>query len=234
MKRKKIVAGNWKMNMIYEDGIKLASAIAKKLPISTDVQVILGTPAIHLKGVSDLLKHFSGIALAAQNCHQAEKGAFTGELSLDMLKSVRTQYVILGHSERREYFGETNELLAEKVKVVLDKGLIPIFCCGEPLDIREKGKHVKYVKKQLKEGLFHLKPKEFSKVVIAYEPIWAIGTGVTASPQQAQDMHKEIRALLGNKYGNKAAGKTSILYGCLLYTSPSPRDATLSRMPSSA
>ena len=213
MKRQKIVAGNWKMNLNYKEGIQLATAIAKKMPANSDVQVIVGTPAIHLKAVADVVQHFSSIAVAAQNCHQSEKGAYTGELSVDMVQSVGASYVILGHSERRGYFQETNEVLAQKVDAVLGKGLTPIFCCGEPLAIRKKKKHVKFVKKQLQEGLFHLDAKEFSKIVIAYEPIWAIGTGVTASPEQAQEMHKSIRKLIAKQYGEKVANKTSILYG---------------------
>jgi len=212
MKRKKIVAGNWKMNKTFQEGIKLTDAIVTQMPL-TDVTVILGTPAIHLHEVGNRIKYFSGIHLAAQNCHAAERGAYTGELSTEMLASVGAEYVILGHSERREYFQETNELLAKKVDAVLAQGLLPIFCCGETLDIREKNKHKKYVKKQLMEGVFHLKAKQFSKIVIAYEPIWAIGTGVTASPKQAQEMHKFIRKLIAEQYSKKVADKTSILYG---------------------
>jgi len=213
MKRQKIVAGNWKMNKNYSEGMELAATIATKLPANAVAKVILGTPAIHLKGVGDILQNFSNIALAAQNCHQAEKGAFTGELSVDMLNSVGVSYVIIGHSERREYFEESNQLLAKKVEVALSKGLLPIFCCGESLDIREANKHVKYVRKQLKEGLFHLAASDFEKIVIAYEPIWAIGTGVTASPKQAQQMHKAIRKMIAKQYGEQVADETSILYG---------------------
>ena len=153
-----------------------------------------GVPAIHLKQIGNIAKKTKGLEVAAQNCHQELSGAYTGEISVDMIKSTGAKYVILGHSERREYFKESNELLAQKVNTVLSKRLIPIFCCGEPLSIREAGTHVDYVKQQLEEGLFHLKVKDFRKVIIAYEPIWA----------------------------------------CLLYTSPSPRDRTRSRMPSSA
>ncbi len=212
MKRKQIVAGNWKMNLNFKDGIKLATDVAKKLPLS-DVLVVLGTPAIHLHAVNEVVKNFSGIKVAAQNCHQNEKGAYTGELSLDMIKSVGAEYVILGHSERREYFKEDNAVLAKKVDAVLAKGLTPIFCCGEALPIRKKKKHVAHVKKQLQDSLFHLKPAQFSKIVIAYEPIWAIGTGVTATPEQAQEMHKAIRKMIATKYSNKLAEGISILYG---------------------
>ena len=213
MKRQKIVAGNWKMNKNYSEGMELATTIATKLPAKAVAKVILGTPAIHLKGVGDILQNFSNISLAAQNCHQAEKGAFTGELSVDMLHSVGVTYVIIGHSERRQYFEESNQLLAKKVEATLSKGLLPIFCCGESLDIREANKHVKYVRKQLKESLFHLEAADFEKIVIAYEPIWAIGTGVTASPKQAQQMHKAIRKMIAKQYGEQVADETSILYG---------------------
>lgn len=212
MKRTQIAAGNWKMNKTYSEGRALAKAIADGMNNSPNL-VILGTPAIHLRAVGNMIKKVPNLELAAQNCHQAESGAYTGELSVSMIKSVGAKYVILGHSERREYFKEGNDLLAEKVNTVLAKRLIPIFCCGESLTIREAGTHVEFVKKQLEESLFHLNAKQFSKIVIAYEPIWAIGTGVTASPQQAQDMHKAIRQLLTDKYGATISEGTSILYG---------------------
>ena len=212
MKRQQIAAGNWKMNKNYTEGRKLAKAIADGIGDSENL-AILGVPAPFLKAVSGIVKKVANLEVAAQNCHQAESGAYTGEISASMVKSVGAKYVILGHSERREYFNESHELLAEKVNVVLGKRLIPIFCCGEPLAIREAGTHVAHVKKQLEDSLFHLKKRAFSKIVIAYEPIWAIGTGVTASPQQAQDMHKAIRALLANKYGTEVADGTTILYG---------------------
>ncbi|MEM6318108.1 MAG: triose-phosphate isomerase [Bacteroidota bacterium] len=212
MSRQNIAAGNWKMNKTFSEGRALATEIAEGMT-SSDNLVVLGVPAIHLKAVSNIAKRTKGLEVAAQNCHQAESGAYTGEISVDMIKSVGAKYVILGHSERREYFNESNELLAAKVDAVLGKRLIPIFCCGEPLSIREAGTHVEYVEKQLKEGLFHLKTRGFSKVVIAYEPIWAIGTGVTASPAQAQEMHKAIRQLIAKRYSEKVADETSILYG---------------------
>lgn len=212
MKRQKIAAGNWKMNKTFSEGRALASAIADGMESSENL-VVLGVPAIHLKAVANTAKKVKGLEVAAQNCHQAESGAYTGEISVDMIKSVGAKYVIIGHSERREYFNEGHELLAQKVDAALSKRLIPIFCCGEPLAIREEGTHVAHVKKQLEESLFHLKTKPFEKIVIAYEPIWAIGTGVTASPQQAQDMHKEIRQLIANRYSDRVANETSILYG---------------------
>ncbi len=212
MKRQQIAAGNWKMNKNYKEGRALAKAIATGMG-KTDALVILGTPAIHLKTVHNLIKKVPNLELAAQNCHQAEKGAYTGELSADMILSVGAKYVILGHSERRAYFKESNELLAGKVNMALSKGLIPIFCCGESLSIREAGTHIEFVEQQLKASLFHLTTDQFGKIIIAYEPIWAIGTGVTASPSQAQDMHEAIRKLLSDEYGKDVAQRTSILYG---------------------
>lgn len=212
MNRLKIAAGNWKMNNNYEAGIELTRALVNQSQTSEHL-MILGTPFIHLKAVSELIADSAHIKLAAQNCHQAAKGAYTGETSIEMLKSVGVDYVILGHSERRMYFKETNELLVEKVNAVLENGLLPIFCCGEALDIREAGTHETFVANQLRESLFHLSAEDFSKVVIAYEPIWAIGTGVTASPEQAQDMHRIIRLLIAQQYGKKIAEETSILYG---------------------
>lgn len=210
--RQKIVAGNWKMNMNFQDGLALADSVISGVDQPKGM-VILGTPYIHLAAVSEKLKSHPAVFLASQNCHQEEKGAFTGEISVAMLQSVGVDYVILGHSERRQYFQEDNALLARKVDAVLAAGMRPIFCCGEPLEIREAESHVDFVEKQLKEGLFHLSPDAFSKVVIAYEPIWAIGTGRTASADQAQEMHAAIRKMLADNYGEEPANTTSILYG---------------------
>lgn len=212
MSRKNIAAGNWKMNKDYEEGLDLARNLSEK-SVASDALMILATPFIHLKAVGDIIKGQSHIHLAAQNCHQKASGAYTGETSLDMLKSVGVTHVILGHSERREYFHESNELLAEKTNAVLESGLTPIFCCGERLDIREADTHVSYVANQIKESLFHLSAADFGKIIIAYEPIWAIGTGVTASPEQAQDMHREIRQMIADKYSAEVADDCSILYG---------------------
>ncbi|HKK76573.1 MAG TPA: triose-phosphate isomerase [Saprospiraceae bacterium] len=213
MARQKIVAGNWKMNKNLDEGIALAEALAKgNLP--AEVEVIMCTPYIHLNSVANITKDITNLNLGAQNCHQEESGAYTGEISAGMLASIEgLTYVVLGHSERRAYFGEDNALLAKKTDAALAAGLRPIFCCGEPLEVREADKHVALVSEQLTEGLFHLPAEDFSKIVIAYEPVWAIGTGVTASPQQAQDMHKEIRNLIAGKYGAEVADNTSILYG---------------------
>ena len=200
------------MNMGYEEGRTLARKVVDGV-VRSDVTVILGVPFIHLKAMENILGGVSNIHVAAQNCHQEEGGAYTGEISASHLSSVGTDYVILGHSERREYFGEDAKLLAKKTDIVLKHEMKPIFCCGEKLEVREKGTHVKLVSKQIKDALFHLSEEDFRKVVIAYEPVWAIGTGVTASAEQAQDMHKEIRALIAKKYGEETADLTSILYG---------------------
>lgn len=212
MERQLIVAGNWKMNKTYNEGMDLAGAIAAgEWP--ENVTLILATPFIHLQGVGELIAEKDGLYLSAQNCHQESSGAYTGETSVGMLKSVGASYVILGHSERREYFGESDELLARKVDTVLAAGLKPIFCCGEGLDIREAGTHLRHVSAQIEKSLFHLSPDQFAQLVIAYEPIWAIGTGRTASPEQAQEMHKYIRGLIAGHYGDDLAQGFTILYG---------------------
>ena len=213
--RKKIVAGNWKMNLSFEDGQKLTSEIVNMYRDEAiqDVIAVLNPPFPHLYPVKKLMGDTPGLALGAQNCSDKEAGAFTGEVSAKMLASFGVAYVILGHSERRDYFQEGNALLASKVNQALAHGLSPIFCCGESLDIRNAGTQEATVTAQLTESLFHLSPEEFSKVVIAYEPIWAIGTGVTASAEQAQEMHAALRAHIAAAYGQEIAQATSILYG---------------------
>lgn len=212
MQRQPIVAGNWKMNKTFEEGRELARQIAEQLQPG-DVQVILCPPFIHLHSIAGAIKDTPNLSLGAQNCHQEESGAYTGEISAGMLKSAGAGYVILGHSERREYFEESEELLAQKVDRVLATGLKPIFCCGEKLEVREAGDHEALVARQVREALFHLEADAFAEIVIAYEPVWAIGTGKTASPEQAQQMHAYIRRLIGEKYGEPVADATSILYG---------------------
>jgi triosephosphate isomerase len=212
MERRKIVAGNWKMNKDYREGRDLSMEIVEAID-NRDTLVILCPPYIHLQNVNNIIKEVNNLKLGAQNCHQEVSGAFTGEISVGMLKSVGAEYVILGHSERREYFKESNALLAAKVKTALEAGLQPIFCCGEPLQVREAGDHVSYVAKQLEESLFDLSTEDFQRIVIAYEPIWAIGTGKTASPEQAQEMHANIRTMISEKYGQDVAQACSILYG---------------------
>jgi triosephosphate isomerase len=212
MKRKNIVAGNWKMNLDYSQGRDLAKAIVAGLQPS-DTLVILGTPFVHLKNVSTIIKDISNLSLAAQNCHYEESGAYTGEVSAAMLASCEVEYVILGHSERRAYFNEDDELIARKIDQAMAHGLRPIYCCGELLEVREEGKQNELVEKQVKTALFHLNEEQIQQVVIAYEPVWAIGTGKTASPEQAQEMHAHIRSLLAKKYGSEIAQRISILYG---------------------
>lgn len=211
--RKKIVAGNWKMNNTLEEGIVLAGQIndlVEKAELN-GVDVVIGTPFIHLAEVNKLVGDKIGVA--AQNCADEVSGAYTGEISASMIKSTGSKYVILGHSERREYYGETSEKLVKKVALSLTNGLTPIFCFGEVLEERQSEKHFDVVKSQISEGLFHLSAEEFGKIVLAYEPVWAIGTGVTASSAQAQEMHAFIRQTLVAQYGQEVADNTSILYG---------------------
>ncbi len=202
------------MNKTFDEGRDLAISITDKLgPSGPDTLAVVCPPFVHLKYIASVIEGVSNLKLGAQNCHQMDSGAYTGEVSAPMLKSVGAEFVILGHSERREYFGETEELLAKKVNSVLAQGLRPIYCCGEKLEVREAGGHEQLVKMQLEGGLFHLDEEQFSQIVIAYEPVWAIGTGKTASTDQAQEMHAYIRKLIALKYNEKTASLTTILYG---------------------
>ncbi len=211
--RKNIVAGNWKMNKTLTEGIELAKELTAILSENKpNCDVVIGTPYIHLAEVAKTVdKNIIGVS--AQNCADKVSGAYTGEISAAMVKSTGADYVILGHSERRAYYGETDAILKEKVNLVLENDLTPIFCIGEVLEEREAEKHFDVVKTQITDGLFHLPAEEFSKVVVAYEPVWAIGTGKTASPEQAQEIHAFIRKTVSEKYGNEVAENTSILYG---------------------
>jgi triosephosphate isomerase len=211
--RKKIVAGNWKMNTDYAEGISLFSEIVNIVRDEKkgDQIAIICAPFIHLNSLSKLGGEI--VKIGAQNCHQKESGAFTGEISARMIKSAGCEYVIIGHSERRQYFAESDALLADKTNIVLANNLLPIFCIGETLDERNNGNFFEILKGQLENGLFHLSPEDFSKVVVAYEPVWAIGTGLTATAGQAQEVHEFIRAEIAGKYGEAAAEETSILYG---------------------
>jgi triosephosphate isomerase len=212
--RKKIVAGNWKMNLTLVQAEQLINDILQAgLHLQDGQEVVVATPFPYLLKAKALLKNNPGFYLAAQNSAAEKSGAYTGEVSAEMLQSVGVDYVILGHSERREYFQESNATLAKKIDLALANGLKPIFCCGEPLEIRKAETQNEYVAKQLEESLFHLTEEQLKNVVIAYEPIWAIGTGLTASAEQAQDMHAYIRAQIAGKYGREAALRTSILYG---------------------
>lgn len=211
--RKKIVAGNWKMNLTFEEAEELVGTLAEELDgKKKKCEVILCPPSPYLEMASDYADE-SGLHIAAQNVSEYGNGAYTGEVSASMLASMEIEYCIIGHSERRKYFGETNAQLAKKADQLLEVGIYPIFCIGELLEERNANKHFEVVRQQISEGLFHLNEEEFSNVVIAYEPVWAIGTGVTASPEQAQEMHAFIRGLLAEKYGSTLADETTILYG---------------------
>ena len=213
--KKKIVAGNWKMNKNCDEAEELVVQLVvglKNLDHNTD-EIVLCPPALFLQDVTKKISDSSKIYSASQNCHTHESGAYTGEISAKMIKSVGATYTLVGHSERRMYNHESDEMLATKVNTALANGLKVIFCCGESLDIRNSGNHVSFVTTQLQNSLFHLSDSDFKNIVIAYEPIWAIGTGVTASTEQAQEMHAEIRKFLASKYGQAIADDTSILYG---------------------
>jgi triosephosphate isomerase len=211
--RKKIVAGNWKMNMDYAEGISLFSEIVNMVRDEQkgDQLAIICAPYIHLNSLAKL--GGTTVRIGAQNCHQNESGAYTGEISAKMIKSVGCEYVIIGHSERRQYFAESDQLLATKTVVALSHGLTPIFCIGETLDERNNGNYFEILKSQITEGTFGLTAEDFSKLVIAYEPVWAIGTGLTASSDQAQEVHAFIRKEIAAKYGQDVADQTTILYG---------------------
>ena len=196
---KKIVAGNWKMNKNLQEGIALAKELTEVVK-NPNCEVIIGTPFIHLASVADVIKD-SCIKLSAENCANKDKGAYTGEVSAEMVKSTGAEYVILGHSERREYYNETPEILKEKVDLALANGLKVIFCCGESLDEREANKQEEVVKAELQGSVFHLTAEEWKNIVIAYEPIWAIGTGKTATAEQAEEIHAFIRKCVADVYG---------------------------------
>ena len=211
--RKKIVAGNWKMNKNLQEGIELAKELNEALAAEKpNCDVVICTPFIHLAKVSDIINH-EVIGLGAENCADKEKGAFTGEVSAEMVKSTGAQYVILGHSERREYYKETPEILREKVLLAQKQGLNVIFCIGESLEEREAGRQNEVVKAELEGSVFNLSEDDFRKIVIAYEPIWAIGTGKTATSDQAEEIHAYIRSIIAEKYGQAVADDTTILYG---------------------
>ncbi len=209
--RTKMVAGNWKMNKNLQEGVALATEL-KEVVKNPKCEVVIGTPFIHLATVAELLKG-SPIKVAAENCADKEKGAFTGEVSAEMVKSTGAEYCILGHSERRAYYHETNDILREKVLLALANGLKPIFCIGEVKEEREAGRQNDVVKSQLEGSVFNLSAEDFGKLTLAYEPVWAIGTGLTATPAQAQEMHAFIRSLIAEKYGKQVAEDTTILYG---------------------
>jgi triosephosphate isomerase len=212
--RKQIAAANWKMNLTLDKAESLIDDILKEnIAIAENGQVIFAVPFPYLIMAGEKIKDKKGYAIAAQNCSNKRSGAYTGEVSVEMLKSININYCIIGHSERREYFGETNALLAEKVDLCLEQDITPLFCCGEALEIREKEEQNDFVRTQIEESLYHLSAEQLQKIIIAYEPIWAIGTGKTASTEQAQQMHQYIRSVLAGKWGKEVANKISILYG---------------------
>jgi triosephosphate isomerase len=212
--RKQIAAANWKMNLRQNEAENLLDQLlATDLHLSAHQAAIFAVPAIYIPLAIQKLKDKANVFVAAQNCHQKTNGAYTGEISASMLASVGIQYIVLGHSERREYFAESDSLLAEKVEAVLSIGSTPIFCCGEPLEIREAGTQNSFVEAQLKNALFQLSADQIVKLVIAYEPIWAIGTGKTATSEQAQEIHAYIRSVFAAQYGQDMADQISILYG---------------------
>lgn len=212
--RTQIAAANWKMNMTLEQGEKLLDDIlGAGIAVAPHQQVVFAVPFPYLLPVKEKIEKTSNHYAAAQNCYHKKSGAFTGEVSAEMLRSIGISYCVIGHSERREYFGETNALLAEKLNLCLENGLTPIFCCGEVLAIREAGTQNQFVAEQLRESLFHLPAEQVSKIVIAYEPVWAIGTGKTATTEQAQEMHAYLRSVLADQYGPEVAGAIPVLYG---------------------
>ncbi len=213
--RKNIVAGNWKMNKTFEEADTLISDIMdllEKNELDRNTLMILCPPFPYIEMCTDY-SNDSYFMVGAQNVADQERGAYTGEVSAEMLQSLETSYCIVGHSERRQYYGETDQTVARKVDLLLQHDIRPIVCCGEVLDEREAGKQFDVVKRQITDGLFHLTPEQFGQIVIAYEPVWAIGTGKTATPQQAQEIHAFIRNLIAEKYGKQVADETSILYG---------------------
>ncbi|MDE6321527.1 MAG: triose-phosphate isomerase, partial [Muribaculaceae bacterium] len=211
--RKNIVAGNWKMNTTLQEGIQLAVDVNDALKgVETKCDVVICVPFTHLASINGVIDK-EKLGLGAENCADHLKGAYTGEVSAPMVASTGATYVILGHSERRQYYGETSETLREKVKLALAENLTPIFCIGEVLEERENGSYLEVVKKQIEEALFDLSAEDFGKLILAYEPVWAIGTGKTATDDQAEEMHAYIRSLIADKYGKEVADNTSILYG---------------------
>ena len=211
--RKNIVAGNWKMNTTVPEGIELAKAVvARSAEVPAEVKLIIATPFTHLYPVAEVVKG-SVVGLSAENCADHAKGAYTGEVSADMLVSAGCEYTILGHSERRQYYGETDEKLVEKTKLALGAGLKVILCVGENLDEREAGKHFDVCETQIKNVLYNFTEEDMKSIIVAYEPVWAIGTGKTATAEQAEEIHAFIRKVVADKFGAQVADDLTILYG---------------------
>jgi triosephosphate isomerase (TIM) len=212
--RKQIAAANWKMNLTYQGAEHLLDEVLEKnIQLAPNQEVIFAVPFPYLIMANSEVANMPNYYIAAQNCSDKKSGAYTGETSVEMLQSIGIKYVVIGHSERREYFGETGAMLAAKLDLCLASDITPIFCCGEPLPVRESEGQNDYVQQQLSESLFHLSTEQVQQVVIAYEPIWAIGTGKTATTHQAQEMHQHLRAALANKWGQDVADNITILYG---------------------
>jgi triosephosphate isomerase len=214
--RKRIVAGNWKMNKTYSEAVPLMYEIKDllwKSKKSESVIKIIAPPSLYIHDFYETTKGLKNLFIGGQNCAYEESGAYTGEVSASMLKSVGANYVIIGHSERRSYFKETNAELKKKTDIALKNGLSPIFCIGESKEMREANEHFGLVESQITESLFHLSAEEFQKIILAYEPVWAIGTGLTATSAQAQEMHHFIRSLIEKKYGKAISDNISVLYG---------------------
>lgn len=211
--RKNIVAGNWKMNTTVPEGVELAKGVNEALKATkANCDVVIAVPATHLVAVNQVIDA-NLLGLGAENCADHKSGAYTGEVSAAMVASTGAKYVILGHSERRQYYHETAEILKEKTLLALENGLTPIFCIGEVLEERENGTYFDVIKAQVEDSLFNLSAEDFGKIVLAYEPVWAIGTGKTATADQAEEIHAFIRNLIAEKYGKEVAENTSILYG---------------------
>jgi triosephosphate isomerase len=212
--RKQIAAANWKMNLTYQQAEKLLDDILDaEIEMKPDQQTIFAVPYPYLIMAKSDIEEQKQYAVAAQNCYSKKSGAYTGEVSIEMLRSINVNYCVLGHSERREYFAESNTMLADKVNLCLEFNIEPIFCCGEPLSIREASTQNDFVTRQLEESLFHLPAEKMKNFIIAYEPIWAIGTGKTATTEQAQEMHAHLRSIIARQYNSELAETVSILYG---------------------
>jgi len=212
--RKQIAAANWKMNLtINKAEALLDEIITAQINLEENRIAVFAVPFPYLQIAQQKIENAANFFIAAQNCYSKKSGAYTGEVSVEMLQSLNIKYVVLGHSERREYFQESNQFLAEKLNIALEYNITPIFCCGEPLSIRDAQTQNQFVAKQLEESLFHFSKDEMQKIVIAYEPIWAIGTGKTATSEQAQEMHAYLRKVLADKFGKDVADNISILYG---------------------
>ncbi|MFC4261440.1 triose-phosphate isomerase [Ferruginibacter yonginensis] len=212
--RKQIAAANWKMNLTLVEGEQLINDIVEaNIELQPNQQAIFAVPFPYLLSIKKIADKVANFKIAAQNCNNHKSGAYTGEVSAPMLQHLGIEYVIIGHSERREYYHESNEMLAQKVNIALENKVAPIFCCGESLSIREANTQNDHIEQQLKESLFHLTAAQMNGFIIAYEPIWAIGTGRTATSEQAQDMHQHIRTVIANQYGTSVAASVSILYG---------------------